>query len=660
MDILQFRGDTEHYLRPPMGRATLNLFRMTREGLLGDLPAALEEAQQTGAQVRREGVRFGAEAASREVTIRVIPLALPPSVGSHYLVVFEEAAPLALPMGQQGLLLAAAPTPSAEADRFSRLQQELQATRVYLQSLTEQYEATNEELKAANEEVISSNEELQSTNEELETAKEELQSMNEELLTTNDELRHRNRDLSQANNDLSNLFSSVNLPIIMVDRDLRIRRFTTIAETVLQLIPTDIGWPIGHLQLNSAIPELESWILQVIDTVSPQAREVQDREGHWYSLRIRPYRTPEHQIDGAVLLFIDIDSLKNIHRLSHLLDEVKAARDYAERIVLTVPEPLVILDRGLRVQIANEAFYQTFHVLPGETQQRVLYQLGNGQWDIPRLREVLEQIIPQYGEVRDFEITQTFDTIGMRTMRLNARRLTQEDPSEALILLAIEDITELKRTHNHLQGTLEEKELLLRELHHRVKNNLQLVSSLLSLQSSIMSDPAVRRAFEDSQRRIQSMALVHEQLSTSSRFSYINMRAYIQRLAMTLVEAYAPAGRIGLNLQVEEVSVDVDTAIPCALILTELLSNALQHAFPAGQQGEVSVIWREDDGQRLLRVQDTGIGMPPEVDFAHTDSLGLMLVQALAGQLGGRVQVERGGGTTVSIWFPSVPPREKT
>jgi two-component sensor histidine kinase len=156
------------------------------------------------------------------------------------------------------------------------------------------------------------------------------------------------------------------------------------------------------------------------------------------------------------------------------------------------------------------------------------------------------------------------------------------------------------------------------------------------------------------------MALVHEQLSTSSGFSYINMRAYIQRLAMTLVEAYAPAGRIGLNLQVEEVSVDVDTAIPCALILTELLSNALQHAFPAGQQGEMSVIWREDDGQRLLRVQDTGIGMPPEVDFAHTDSLGLMLVQALAGQLGGRVQVERGGGTTVSIWFPSVPPREKT
>jgi chemotaxis protein methyltransferase CheR len=321
---------------------------------------------------------------------------------------------------------------------------------------------------------------------------------------------------------------------------------------------------------------------------------------------------------------------------------------------------LLILDQTLRVQMANQAFYQTFHVLPEETEQRVLYQLGNGQWNIPSLRELLEQIVPQYSEVRDFEVAHAFDTIGMRAMRLNARRLAREDPSEALILLAIEDITELKRTHDYLRGTLEEKELLLRELHHRVKNNLQLVSSLLSLQSGTMSDPAARHAFEDSHRRIQSMALVHEQLSGSSGVSHVNMRAYIQRLAMSLMKAYAPARHIGLNLQVEEVSVDIDTAIPCALILTELLSNALQHAFPAGQSGEVSVIWCVDDGQLLLRVQDTGVGMHPTADRAHADSLGLTLVKALAGQLGGRVQVDRSGGTTVSIRFPSVQAREKT
>jgi two-component system, chemotaxis family, CheB/CheR fusion protein len=659
MDILQFHGDTDRYLRPPSGRATLNLFRMARNGLRSDLLAALELARQTGAQVCREGVRFGTETTQQEVTIRVLPLALPRSGISHYLVVFEEAAAPARPISQESLLPASGSAPLAEADRINRLQQELEATHLYLQSLMEQYEAANEELKAANEEIVSSNEELQSTNEELETAKEELQSMNEELLTTNDELSHRNHELSQANNDLSNLFSSVSLPIIMVGHDLRIRRFTAMAETVLQLIPTDIGRPIGHLQLTGAIPELESWILQVIDTVSPQAREVQDRHGHWYSLRIRPYRTPEHQIDGAVLLFIDIDSLKDVDRLTRLLEEVQAARDYAERILHTVPEPLVILGRELRVQLANQAFYQTFHVPPEETEQRVLYQLGNGQWDIPRLRELLEQIIPQYGEVRDFEVAHEFDTIGLRTMRLNARRLIQDEPSGALILLAIEDITELKRTHDHLQGAVEEKELLLRELHHRVKNNLQLVTSLLGLQADSLHDPAVQQAFEESQRRIQSMALVHEQVSQSSGFSHIDMRAYIRRLALGLLQAYAPEGRIGLNIEAEDVTVDIDTAIPCALILTELLANALQHAFTAGQQGEVSITWRADgEDHLLLRVQDTGIGMPPEVDFANMDSLGVTLVQSLVSQIGGHIQVDRAGGTTITIRFPAVQARE--
>jgi two-component sensor histidine kinase len=240
-------------------------------------------------------------------------------------------------------------------------------------------------------------------------------------------------------------------------------------------------------------------------------------------------------------------------------------------------------------------------------------------------------------------------------MRLNACRLAQEDPSGALILLAFGDITESKRVHDRLQGAVEEKELLLRELHHRVKNNLQLVMSLLGLQSDSLHDPAVQQAFVESQRRIRSMALVHEQLSIASGFSHIDMRVFIQRLALGLLGAYAPTGHIRLNIEVEEVSIDIDTAIPCALILTELLSNALQHAFPAGQQGDVSIICRADtEDHLLLRVHDTGIGMPLEMDFETAGSLGLTLVQALATQLDGRLEVERSGGTTVTIRFPSV------
>jgi two-component system CheB/CheR fusion protein len=447
---------------------------------------------------------------------------------------------------------------------------------------------------------------------------------------------------------------------VMVDCDLRIRRFTDAAEAVLPLIPTDVGRPIGHLQLRLDLPDLERMLRQVIDTVTPHTCEVQDHEGRWYSLQGRPYRTPEHQIDGAVLLLLDVSSLKDVDRLTRLLADVQQAREYAERIIQTVPEPLLFLDQALHVRVANEAFYQAFQVAPETTMQRPLYALGNGQWDIPRLRELLESIIPQAGVVHNFEVTHTFDAIGRRTMRLNGRRLALEAPDEAVILLAIQDITDLRHTHDELERALAERALLLRELHHRVKNNLQLVSSLLGLQADTLHDPAVRQAFEDSERRIQAMALVHDQLSTASGRSTVDAGAYTRRLATALVEAYAPDGRIGLHLDVEEGAVDIDTAIPVALILTELLSNALEHAFPAGQAGEVSVTWRRDaDDHRLLRVRDTGVGLPAEVDPAQPNSLGLTIVQMLVQQLGGRLEVERAGGAEVTVRVPLPPGRER-
>ena len=159
---------------------------------------------------------------------------------------------------------------------------DLAALREYLQSVIEEQESTNEELKSANEEILSANEELQSTNEELQTAKEEAQSANEELATVNEELRHRNAELARVNNDLVNLLTGVNIPIVMVSRDLRIRRFTPLAEKVFNLIPTDIGRPISDIKPNLKVPDLPRLIRGVIDTLTPHESEVQDGEGRWY------------------------------------------------------------------------------------------------------------------------------------------------------------------------------------------------------------------------------------------------------------------------------------------------------------------------------------------------------------------------------------------
>ena len=187
-------------------------------------------------------------------------------------------------------------------------------------------------------------------NEELQTSKEELQSTNEELTTLNDELQNRYAELSQTSSDLNNVLGSMNVPILILSRDLRIRRFTPTATRVLNVIASDVGRPIGDITLNIHVADLESMLADSIDSMSVKEREVQDREGHWYALRIRPYRTLDDRIDGAVLVLIDIDDIKRS------LEQTRAARDYAEAIVETVGQPLLVLDATFTVRTANHAF----------------------------------------------------------------------------------------------------------------------------------------------------------------------------------------------------------------------------------------------------------------------------------------------------------------
>ena len=202
------------------------------------------------------------------------------------------------------------------------LQRELEGSREHMQTIIQELEAANEELQSANEEILSSNEELQSTNEELDTAKEELQSTNEELNTVNDELQARNDELSRVNSDLVNLVGSVQIAIVIVGSDLRIRRFTPMAERVLNLIPTDLERSIAHINPNLDCPNLAELIIECMDTVAPVERDVRDRQGRWFALRIRPYKNLDNKIDGAVLALFDIDVLKRAEQSGLRLDNL--------------------------------------------------------------------------------------------------------------------------------------------------------------------------------------------------------------------------------------------------------------------------------------------------------------------------------------------------
>ncbi|MGH9402340.1 MAG: chemotaxis protein CheB [Terriglobia bacterium] len=457
LEILQFRGHTGAYLEPAPGQASLSLSKMVREGLLVDLRAAVQKAKRDDLPVKKQGVSVKSDGRFRDVDLEVIPIPGAPPEEPSFLVLFQEAAPPAAPGPPKSLMKGARANrvkAKAEERQVAQLKHELAHTKSELQSLIEEQDTINEELKSVNEESLSSNEELQSTNEELETAKEELQSTNEELTTLNEELQNRNLELGLANNDLLNLLASVNIPILMLGNDLRIRRFTPMAEKLLNLIPTDIGRPIGDIKPNFNVTHLDELITEAIDTVTIKEMEVKDRQDRWYSMRIRPYKTAENRLEGAVITWVDITTLKA---------SLDYAAAYAQAIVETARESLLVLDKHFHVKTANQTFYRAFQVAPGETENRLIYELGNGQWNIPRLRTLLEELLPQHTSFEDFEVNQEFPHIGCRDMLLNARQI--EQGGVTLILLAIEDVTDRKRS----EASVRETETRLREIAENVQ-----------------------------------------------------------------------------------------------------------------------------------------------------------------------------------------------
>jgi len=439
MEIVRFHGQTGRYLEPAPGAASLSLLKMVRPGLAMDLRNLLQKVKSSRAPARAEGLRVKHNGTLLTVDVEVVPVEPGRNEPQHYLVVFRESpAPPPVTKSAPRSPGKAAPQALAASQReVDDLRTELAVTKESLQAIIEEHEATNEELRAANEEIQSSNEELQSTNEELTTAKEELQSTNEELTTLNEELETRNTELRQALGDLNNLLNSVNIPILILDNDLRIRFFTPLAEAVFKLIPADCGRPIGELRLGGKVIPVESLqqrIINVIQTLEVHEEDVQAEDGRMYSLRIRPYRTTDDKISGAVLALFDVsEDRQAVTRNTRLV---------AEKAVATVHEPALVLDDKLCVVAASAAFYQIFRVGRQETEGRRLYELGRGQWDIPALRAALEEIIPQNAWVRDYRVEQAFPDIGARTMLVNGCRIDAESNAPPLIFLAIKDVTD--------------------------------------------------------------------------------------------------------------------------------------------------------------------------------------------------------------------------
>jgi len=446
-NILYVNGDTGKYLRPAPGLVTTNVVEMAREGLQLELRAALLHAAADNAPPLSRDVSVKTNGGFSMVTVSV--RRLPAGAGENLLLVsFQDVAGATPPATGKARGKRAAT--SAEAARIEELERDLAYARENLQATIEEAQASNEELKSTNEELQSTNEELQSSNEELETSKEELQSLNEEVLTVNAELNAKIEQLSGIQNDMKNLLDNINAGTLFLDHQLHIRRYTREAAKAYRLVATDVGRPLADIKSNldgaGLADPLQADLQAVLDTLIPCEREVRTLDGAWYLVRIQPYRTLDNVIEGVVLTFTDVSDFKRVSedarqseaRLAAIqLEAEQLARQLAEGIVNTVSEPLVVLDGALQVVSANPAFYRSFHTTAEKTVGRKFHALGGGEWDIPALRQLLDNILRRDQAVDGYVVEHDVPGRGHRRMVLNARRIATAAGNTELILLAL-------------------------------------------------------------------------------------------------------------------------------------------------------------------------------------------------------------------------------
>ena len=683
-EVLQFRGETGLYLTPAPGKPSLNVLKMAREGLLVALRSLLQRARKEDAAANEPKVRVKSNGGHHDIAVSVVPVGRSTATERCYWILFERPLAPAADAPHAGVRRARKTSDRAAERRdaqekeqqIERLTQELGATREYLQSVIEQQEAANEELQSANEEVQSANEELQSINEELETSKEEIQSSNEELTTVNEELQTRNQELDRANSDLNNLFSSVQMAIVMVWPDQRIRRFTPAAEKLFNLIPADVGRPLGDIQLNLSIDNFKALLTEVIETVAVKELEVQDRQGHWYLLRMRPYRTLDNHIDGAIIALVDIDMLKQsqdiLQRHARLLEQTHDAV-----LVRELDGTIVYWNRGAEVLYGYpraEAQLRLRQNLLGGTEQQLktvdLALTANGHWN----GELVQ--CTQDGRDLVVESTQVLFREGERPLVLETSR----------------DVSERRRLEASLRGRVQElaaadrhKNEFLALLAHELRNPLAPLRNATQI---------MKLAGANSPQGISAREMIERQVFTLSRLvddlldaamvtrGQVKLRVEpieLQRILRQALETTRPLTEVRRHLvrleaPPERMLVDAD-AVRLEQVFVNLLTNSAKYT-PDGGEIAVIVTRLEQPGapqvqQAAVRIRDNGVGIAPEMlsrvfelfvqadqSLARTQGglgIGLSLARSLVELHGGRLEAYSAGlghGSEFVVYLP--------
>jgi two-component system, chemotaxis family, CheB/CheR fusion protein len=536
--------------------------------------------------------------------------------------------------------------------------------------------------------------ELEMQQDELEASKEELQSINEKLNAVNRRLNEKIGELTGANNDLINLANATEIATIFLDGELRIKQFTPRATDLLNLAPSDAGRPLSHITQRFDGKSISAIAGDVMRGLSPVEKEVRIPDGRWYTMRVLPYRTLDNRIDGAVVIFTDVSRLKRLE------DSLQRAKDYAESIVATVRAPLLVLDSALRVVSANSSFYQLFQVSQNTTIGEFIYALGDGQWNGPELRKLLEKIITAHSEFKDFRVEHDFPGLGPRIMLLNAKRMEPAEESTNLILLAIEDVTKREQARRQIESFAAELEKRVQartaEL-RQAKEQLKTLNEGLALRASQLHALTIELTLAEQNERKRLAQILHDdlqQLLVASKL-HVGLIRYenkadnaFNKSLGELEHILQEAIQLGRSLSVQlspplltevglaaavrwlgdemkrlhglEVSVDDDGEIRqeaggVVLLLfhavRELLFNVTKHA---GVKSAAVRIIRPSDNHVQIEVVDKGSGFDlGELNRKKSTGtgLGLLGLQTRITNIGGHIEVEStpGEGTRIVV-----------
>jgi two-component system, chemotaxis family, CheB/CheR fusion protein len=679
LDILVFRGDVAPYLSPESGVASLNVTKIIRKELRSQVQTAVYRAKKEK-RVFKEKVRFKQKGQTKTVNIEIRPLETAQYDEPFYLVLFTDATSHdAIAIKEIESVVSPIEAENLKDRQISELKEDLEATKQSLQTIVEGQEATNEELRSTMEEVQSSNEELQSTNEELETAKEELQSGNEELQTLNEELKNRNQTLGRLNDDLANLQTNIDLPVIIVDNNLKIRRFTSSAQELLQISPSDVGQPITNVSLRGQFTDLEKTITDVITKLKAVNHEVIFAEDHFCEMRVRPYLTEEKKIDGAVLSFVDITDRKKVE------EEMRKS----ELILENSSDSIIITDLQGKITSWNKGAAEIFGYTAKDMFGESITKLAKPDEKDQVAPAQLETI--RKGQVFSGE-WEGIKKDGSPVWLILTTMLLKNSDNEPTGMVGFgKDVTRRKKAEEKLEEYKKNLEKLVEErtqqlkdserlatigatagmVGHDIRNPLQAITSDVFLAKADLASMPQSKEKNDLQESLEEI---------EQNVSYINKivvdlqdfaRPLTPKLEEVDIEKTVHLALANLNIP-ENVTVKnlIGRDVPklktdqsyLQRILINLANNAIQ-AMPNG--GKLTIAVAAKNGKAIITIEDNGEGIPENVKSklfiplmttkAKGQGFGLSVVKKFTEALDGTVKFESevGKGSKFIIELPA-------